>query len=242
VAKRIGVLLSGCGVMDGSEIHEAVLTLLAIDNAGAEAICLAPNDQQHHVVNHLTGQVAEGETRNMLVEAARIARGQIRDVAGVTAGDLDALVLPGGYGAAKNLCAYAVEGTGCRVHPQVERLVREVHRAGKPIGALCIAPVLLAKVLGQAAAPELTIGTDADTARDIEALGGAHVNCPVREFVVDARQKIVSTPAYMLAQSIGEAAAGIDKAVRAVVDMANETSWGIVSEDRQRAAERAARG
>jgi enhancing lycopene biosynthesis protein 2 len=219
MAKRIGVLLSGCGVLDGSEIHEAVLTLLAIDNAGAEAVCIAPNADQMHVVNHVTGEPVAGERRNMLVEAARIARGNIRDAATVEAGDLDALILPGGYGAVKNLCSYAVDGRDCRVRPEVERLLRQMHEAGKPIGAICIAPVIVARIFGAQGAPEITIGTDAATAGDVQAMGATHVNCPVREFVADEANRLVTTPAYMLARSIGEAAAGIEKAVRAVIQM-----------------------
>lgn len=220
MAKRIGVLLSGCGVYDGSEIHEAVLTLLAIDNAGSEAVCIAPNVEQMHVVDHRAGEAVAGQTRNCLEEAARIARGKIRDLATVKADELDALAIPGGFGAAKNLCTYAVDGVQCKVHPEVERLVRAMHAAGKPIAAVCIAPVLLAKILGESVGPTLTIGTDAGTAGDIGTLGGEHANCPVRDFVVDEKNKLVSTPAYMLAQSIGEAAAGIEKAVRTLVEMA----------------------
>ena len=219
MAKRIGVLLSGCGVMDGSEIHEAVLTLLAIDDAGAEAICMAPNVNQMHVVNHVTGQPVEGQRRNVLEEAARIARGEIRDLATVGAADLDGLAIPGGFGAAKNLCTYAVDGVNCQVNPDVARLVQEVHAAGKPIAAICIAPVLLAKILGEQAAATVTIGNDAATADDIRQLGGRHTNCLVKECVVDKAKKVVTTPAYMLAQSIGEAAAGIEKTVRALIEM-----------------------
>src|SRR5512140_2033434 len=142
---RIGVILSGCGVYDGAEIHETVLTLLALDRAGAEAVCLAPDIPQFHVVNHLTGQAAAGESRNVLVESARIARGAVRDVAGAKASEFDALVLPGGFGAAKNLSTFASKGDSCEVDPGVARLVREVHALGKPVGAMCIAPVLLAK-------------------------------------------------------------------------------------------------
>jgi len=220
MSKRVGVLLSGCGVMDGSEIHEAVLTLLAIDKAGATAVCMAPNADQMHVVNHATGQPAKGERRNMLEEAARIARGQIRDVATVKAADLEALALPGGYGAAKNLCTYAVDGVNCKVNPDVARLVREMRAAGKPIAAICIAPVPLTKILGKDAPVTVTIGTDAATANDIRQLGGVHVNCQVKDCVVDKANKLVTTPAYMLGQSIGEVAAGIEKAIRVLVEMA----------------------
>ena len=219
MAKTIGVVLSGCGVMDGAEIHEAVLTLLAIDRAGAEAVCLAPNIRQRHVVNHLTGEESKDEVRNVLVESARIARGKIRDIASVKVGDVDALIFPGGFGAAKNLCDYAFKGSDCSVDPEVARLAKDVHAAGKPIGTVCIAPVIGAKLFGSEQ-PQITIGTDKNTAKDIEKMGAKHVACPVNEFVVDKKRKLVSTPAYMLANSIKEAAEGIEKLVKAVIDLA----------------------
>jgi enhancing lycopene biosynthesis protein 2 len=219
MGKKIGVILSGCGVYDGAEIHESVITLLAIDRLGAEAVICAPDIPQLHVVNHLSGDVEEGAERNVLVESARIARGAIRDVAEVTADELDALILPGGFGAAKNLCDFAVKGAGCDVDPGVAALVRAVHEQGKPVAAVCIAPALLAKVLGDEG-PELTIGNDADTADALEAMGAAHVACPVREFVVDRERKLISSPAYMLAEGISEAAEGIEKTVAALIDMA----------------------
>ncbi len=219
MAKQIGVVLSGCGVFDGSEIHEAVLTLLAIDRAGAAAVCCAPDIRQAHVVNHLTGEESKGESRNVLTESARIARGKVRDVAGVQARELDGLIFPGGFGAVKNLCDYAFHGPDCSINPDVARLAKEVHATGKPIGLICIAPVLAAKLFG-GENPQLTIGTDKNTARDIEKCGASHVACPVTEFVVDKQHKLVSTPAYMLAQSIKDAAEGIEKLVRTVVEMA----------------------
>jgi len=219
MAKKIGVVLSGCGVYDGAEIHESVLTLLALDRRGAEAVLCAPNVPQMHVVDHLSGQVVEGATRNVLVESARIARGAIRDLATVKADELDGLVLPGGFGAAKNLCDFAVKGADCSVHPEVARLVREVHAQGKPVGAVCIAPALVAKVLGKEK-PKLTIGTDAATAKGLEAMGAEHVACGVAQLAVDRGKKLVSTPAYMLGKSISEVAEGIDRAVGALLDMA----------------------
>ncbi|HET6204760.1 MAG TPA: isoprenoid biosynthesis glyoxalase ElbB [Planctomycetota bacterium] len=213
---RIGVLLSGCGVMDGSEIHEAVLTLLSLDRAGAEALCMAPDAPQRDVVNHWTGRPAEGESRNCLVEAARIARGNIRDLATVKAGEIDGLILPGGYGAAKNLSDFAVAGGKAKPHPEVARLVGEVAKAGKPIGAICIAPATVASVLAGSGAT-LTVGNDKGTAAKIVALGCAHEDRRVREVCVDRDARIVSTPAYMLATRIGEAAEGIEKLVREVL-------------------------
>jgi enhancing lycopene biosynthesis protein 2 len=219
MAKKIGVVLSGCGVMDGSEIHEAVLTLLAIDRAGAEAVCMAPNIPQRHVINHLTNEESKGEVRNVLVESARIARGKIRDIAGVKAGEIDALIFPGGFGTAKNLCDYAFKGTDCSVNLEVARLAAAVHAAGKPIGTVCIAPVIGAKLFGKEK-PQVTIGTDKNTAKDIEKMGARHVACPVSEFVVDKECKLVSTPAYMLAIGIKQAAEGIEKLVKTVIDLA----------------------
>ena len=220
MAKKIGVVLSGCGVYDGSEIHEAVITLLAIDRNGAEAVCMAPNVAQLHVVNHLSGEVASGETRNVLVEAARIARGKIKDLATVTAAELDALILPGGFGAAKNLCNFAVKGPDCEVNPEVARIIREMVAAKKPVGAVCIAPAILSRVLGSDRLPhQLTIGTDPDTAAALTGMGSQHVACPAREFVVDQANKIVSSPAYMLAGGIAEAAEGIEKCVKALIGL-----------------------
>lgn len=216
---NVGVILSGCGVYDGAEIHESVLTLLALDRAGAQAVCLAPDTAQRHVVNHLTGQPAEGETRNVLVEAARIARGKVRDLAGFDPSTLDALVLPGGFGAAKNLSDFAVRGADCEVHPEVARVVRAVHAAGKPVGALCIAPVLLARLLG-GESPKLTIGNDPGTASAVEKMGGRHVECTGGHAVVDDEKRLVTTPAYMLDSSIAEVSAGIEKLVAELLRMA----------------------
>jgi enhancing lycopene biosynthesis protein 2 len=220
MSKKIGVILSGCGVYDGSEIHEAVITLLAIDRAGAEAVCMAPDAAQLHVVNHLSGEVAANESRNVLVESARIARGKIKNLKEVTVADFDALILPGGFGAAKNLCDFAVKGADCAVHPEVARILRATVAAKKPLAAVCIAPAILARVLGQdRLAPQLTIGTDSGTAAALEQMGAKHLNCPVREFVVDKENKLVTTPAYMLAGRISEAADGIEKTVKALLDM-----------------------
>lgn len=215
---KIGVVLSGCGFLDGAEIHESVLALLAIDRAGHEAICLAPDRKQADVVNHLTNKPS-AETRNVLAESARIARGKIKDVARATAKDLDALVLPGGYGAAKNISNFASAGPGCEVIPEVNRLVREMHAAGKPIGAICIAPACVARALGDEG-PTVTIGNDRGTAAAIQRMGAKHKNAPVTEAVTDEKNRIVTTPAYMLAHRISEAAEGIEKLVAEVVRLA----------------------
>lgn len=218
--KKIGVLLSGCGVYDGTEIQEAVLTLLALDRAGVEAICMAPDVEQHHVIDHRTGKPA-AEMRNVLTESARIARGKIRDLASVQAGELDGLVLPGGFGAAKNLSDFAFNGAEARALPDVVRLVRDLHAQRKPIGFVCIAPAMAAAIFrGTDVHPRLTVGCDPDTAGAINKMGATHVIHTVAEIEVDADQHIVSTPAYMLAGCISEAADGIERLVAKIVEMA----------------------
>ena len=212
---RLAVVLSGCGVYDGAEIHEAVMTLLAIDRHGAEAQCLAPDIPQHHVINHLTGEES-GETRNVLVEAARIARGKIKPLAGFKAGEYDAIVFPGGFGAAKNLCSLAFDGPGCAVDPSVEAAIRAMAQAGKPIGALCISPALIARVLDGVT---VTIGNDVETAGAIQAMGGTHQQAGHGEVVIDRARKVATTPCYMLDATISQIADGADAVVRAVLGM-----------------------
>jgi enhancing lycopene biosynthesis protein 2 len=216
--KKIGVLLSGCGVMDGSEIHEATLTLFFLDKQGAEIICMAPNKEQFDVMNHVAGSSAQ-EKRNMLVEAARIARGKILDIKTVKADDLDAIIIPGGLGAAKNLCTFASEGSDCRVDEDVAGLLWNLYRAKKPIGALCIAPALIARLFGAEISPELTIGTDAGTASKLEKMGARHKKALVNEIIIDDKNRIVTTPCYMLAQSIKEVGAGVEKLVAQIMRM-----------------------
>jgi len=213
---KIGIVLSGCGVNDGSEIHETVITMLELDKAGAEMIVMAPNIDQLHVINHATGEEMD-DSRNVLIESARISRGNIEDIAGIASKDLDALIFPGGFGVAKNLSDYVMAGMECSVNPDVLRLSREVHNDGKPIGVICIAPAIMAKIL--AGDTELTIGFDEQTASDINAMGAKHVLCPVDEIVVDKEKKVVSTPAYMEAKSIREAASGIEKLVAEILKM-----------------------
>ncbi len=217
---NIGVVLSGCGVYDGSEIHEAVLTLLSIDKVNAKAIIMAPDIDQMHVINHLTGQVANNESRNVLAESARIARGDIKNIKDISQKDLDALIFPGGFGAAKNLSNFAVKGNECSVNEQVIRLFKEMVNAKKPIGAVCIAPVITAKAFESTNTKvSLTIGSDKDTASAVERMGAKHINCPAKEVVIDKENKIISTPAYMLDSRISEVAEGIDKLVGAIVNM-----------------------
>lgn len=215
---KVGVCLSGCGVFDGSEIHEAVLTMLALDQAGAEIVCCAPNVDQAVVIDHLTQRPASGTSRNVLVESARIARGDVKDLAQVKASQIDALIFPGGFGAARNLCDFAEKGPDCTVHPEVERLAGEMLDAGKPIGAICIAPAMLARIVGgRGMHPRMTIGNDKETAAALEKMGVAHLDCPCESFVVDEAHKIVTTPAYMLGKGPAMVFAGIQKLVQEVL-------------------------
>lgn len=212
--KNVCVILSGCGVFDGAEIHESVITLLALARAGATCGCAAPDKPQLHVVNHLSGAIAEGETRNVLVEAARIARGVIQPLSAIRAADFDAVFLPGGFGAAKNLSDFAILGAEGAADPELVRVLGEFRAAGKPIGAVCISPAVLVLALGEG---QVTIGSDGATAAAIEASGGQHVACPVTEMHVDTARRIVTAPAYMVDASIDQVALGIEKAVQATL-------------------------
>jgi enhancing lycopene biosynthesis protein 2 len=213
--KKIAVVLSGCGVFDGSEIHEATLTLLAISKLGGEYSIFAPNIEQYHVINHLTGTVMN-EKRNVLIESARIARGKIQPLSLYKATAFDGLIFPGGFGAAKNLSTYAAEGEKMNVNPDVERAINETAKQSKPIGAFCIAPVLISKVLGNVI---LTIGKDLDTANQLEKLGSTHVTTGHGEIAIDSKNKIVTTPCYMIDSTIAEIYDGIENAVRALFKM-----------------------
>ncbi|MBN2559890.1 MAG: isoprenoid biosynthesis glyoxalase ElbB [Phycisphaerae bacterium] len=215
--KKIAVCLSGCGFLDGAEIHEAVSTLLALDQARAKAVCCAPDIPQAGVVNHLEHGPAS-ETRNVLVESARIARCEIQNVKDVKAADIDALIFPGGFGAAKNLSTFADEGPNCSVNPDVERLAGDMLAARKPIGAICIAPAMLARIVGKKDIhPKMTIGNDANVAGAVNAMGAKHRDCPATEIVTDEAHKIVTTPAYMLASGPAEVYEGIRKLVNEIL-------------------------
>jgi len=214
---KVAVVLSGAGFLDGAEIQESVITLLSLDKAGAEYQCLAPDMEQMHVVNHLTGEVGIGETRNVLVEAARIARTNILDLAAADPADYDAVIFPGGYGAAKNLSDFAVNGSDSKVQPDVLKFAKRFAARGKPMGFVCIAPAMIPHIFDAEA--HLTIGTDEETAAAITAMGGVHVSCPVKEYVVDEQRKLVSSPAYMLNARISEVAEGIEKLVNKVLEL-----------------------
>ncbi len=213
--KKIAIILSGCGVYDGSEIHESVLTLLAIEQQGATYRCFAPNINQHHVINHLTGEVKADETRNVLVESARIARGDIEDIVELYQDEFDALIFPGGFGAAKNLCTFALDAENYQINAEVLTAAQSFIKANKPLGFMCIAPAMIPLVFGEDARG--TIGKDRDIAASLMNRGLAHVDCEVDDIVVDEKRKLVSTPAYMLATSLVEAASGIEKLVKKVI-------------------------
>jgi enhancing lycopene biosynthesis protein 2 len=213
---KCAVILSGCGYLDGAEVFESVLTLLALEHRGATYECFAPDKAQMHVVNHVTGDVQEGESRNVLQEAGRIVRGQIRPLTALDASEFDALFVPGGFGVAKNLSDFAVKGREMQVDPDMLKACQAFAQAAKPAGYVCIAPALIATIYG--GDTRCTVGTDAATAAELVAMGAAHQDCPVDEIVVDESRRVVSTPAYMLAQSIMDAEAGITRLVNRVLD------------------------
>ncbi len=213
--KKVAVILSGAGVYDGAEIHEAVLSLFAIEQNGASWHCFAPDIEQHHVIDHLKGESVVG-TRNVLNEAARIARGDIQDVALLDVNDFDALLVPGGYGVAKNLSSFAFNGQESEVLKSVLEACTAFKKSGKPAGYMCIAPVLLPEVYGKGV--KLTIGNDSEIASSLEAMGAHHINCNADDIVVDEERKLITTPAYMLAESISEASIGINKMVKALLN------------------------
>jgi len=218
---KVAVLLSGCGYLDGAEVRESVLTLLALDQQGAAFQCIAPNALQFHVVNHATGEPVAGAQRNMLEEASRISRmGLCLDLAHAKVADFDALVMPGGYGVAKNHCSFAFDGPQAQVRPDVAAFVGGFFAAGKPVGAICIAPALVALALhhqGDSAA--MTLGNDAGVAQAIESLGQQHQSTPSpRDIVIDEVHKLVTTPAYMFDDArLSDVMVGIERCVAEVL-------------------------
>nr|WP_320117205.1 isoprenoid biosynthesis glyoxalase ElbB [uncultured Marinifilum sp.] len=213
--KKFAVVLAGSGVYDGSEIHESTLAMYAISKNGGEYQIFAPDIDQYHVINHITGEEMS-EKRNVLVESARIARGNIKNLKEFKAEQFDAILFPGGFGVAKNLCTFAFDGANCSVNTDVETAIKAMHLAKKPIGALCISPSLIAKVLGDI---KLTIGQDEETAKAITSLGAKHVNTNHGEIVIDKENKIVSTPCYMLDSSIAQIGEGAENVVKAIMDL-----------------------
>ncbi|WP_158157476.1 isoprenoid biosynthesis glyoxalase ElbB [Vibrio alginolyticus] len=215
--KKVAVILSGSGVYDGSEIHEAVLALYAIEKAGATWHCFAPNIDQLHVINHLTGDEMD-ETRNVLIESARIARGNIDDVAKLNVDEYDALLLLGGFGAAKNLTDFAVSGAECSINTHVAQACRAFANAKKPAGYLCISPVIIPMIYEQGV--KGTVGNDEAVSIAFNQMGGEHTTCPVEDIVFDEKHLVLSTPAYMLAENISQAASGIEKLVSKLIKIA----------------------
>ncbi len=213
--KKVAIVLSGCGVNDGAEIHESVLTMLALDRAGVEYFCFAPDIAQRKVVDHYHKAEVD-EKRNVLVESARIARGDIQPLDSFAAADFAAVIFPGGFGAATTLCSFALDGADLTVNEDVKRVILAMRELGKPIGALCISPVLVAKVINGA---EVTIGNNVDVAAAITAMGAAHKNAGLGEVVVDDKNRIVTTPCYMLDSRISEIYQGIEAMVAELIAM-----------------------
>jgi len=205
--------------MDGSEIHEATLTLLWLAKTDAEYQCLAPDTFQFDVIDHISGNPID-EKRHVIRESARIARGSVLPLSKARAEDYDGVILPGGFGAAKNLSDFALKARDCQVHGALKRFLLAMHNQGKPIGAICIAPVVIAKVFEGVVTLKLTIGTDANTADNIEAMGHQHTDCAADDIVVDEANRVLSTPAYMLGKTIKDVEAGIAKLVKRIVAMA----------------------
>ncbi len=224
---KIGVLLSGNGVYDGSEIHESVLTLLAIDENRGQALCFAPNINQHHVVNHLSGNEMN-EQRNVLIEAARIARGAITDLAEVTSASLDALVVPGGFGAAKNLTKWAFSGPEGEINQQVKRIITEMVQSKKPIVGLCMGPTVIAKALEDTGLKQhLTVGTTKETSpyeidaisAGMEKIGAVVEMKTIKEISIDVENRIISAPCYMMEGSITDVRDNIKQAIDELFEM-----------------------
>jgi enhancing lycopene biosynthesis protein 2 len=208
--KKFAVILAGCGVFDGAEIHEATLTLLSIKKLGADYEIFAPDITQHHVINHLTGEVMH-EQRNVLIESARIARGKIKSMTQFKADLYDAIILPGGFGVAKNICTWAFEGDQCHINPDVEKAVKSMHNAGKPIGAMCITPIILGKLFP---GTNVTTGNDSDSAHFIKMMGSVYTKTTHGEVIIDKARKIFTTPCYMLDANIVQIAVGTENIVR----------------------------
>lgn len=214
--KKIAVVLSGCGFKDGAEITEAVSTLIALSEAGAEYKIFAPN-LEFTATNHISDQTQE--KRNILTEASRIARGEISELKNLSVNDFDGIVFPGGFGAALHLCTWAQDGSGCQVNEDIQHIITDFHKNAKPIAAICIAPALIAKVLGEHKI-NITIGNDKETAQEIEKTGAKHVECKVDDFITDRDAKIITTPAYMYEAKPHLVFKGISGAVNELVNMA----------------------
>lgn len=214
--KNIAIILSGCGVFDGSEIYESVCTFLALEKVGAAYQCFAPNISQAKVVNHITGE-SMNESRNVLVESARLARGNVQDLTELNVNDFDALIFPGGFGAASSLSDFAEKGADCTVIPAIEKVIKAFSDAQKSVGFICITPTIAAKVYADNL--QCSVGNDSETSKALALMGANPQECTVDDIIVDTKHKVVSTPAFMLGQNISEVAAGIEKLVNAIVTM-----------------------
>ena len=214
--KNIAIILSGCGVYDGSEIYESVITFMALEKAGVAYQCFAPNIEQTDVINHVK-QISMQQTRNVLIEAGRLARGNVKDLAEIDVTQFDGLILPGGFGAAKNLCDFAERGSNCIINEEVETTICAFKEAHKPAGFICIAPVIAAKIYADNL--KCTLGNDPDMAKKIKAMGAEPIDCKVDNVVLDERHKVVTTPAFMLGKTISEVAPGIEKLVNTLIKM-----------------------
>ncbi len=212
--KKVALILAGSGVYDGSEIHEATMAMYALAKNELDYMCFAPDIPQAHVINHLTGEEMK-ETRNVLIESARLARGEVKNITVLQADEYDAILFPGGFGAAKNLSDFAFKGDGMTVHPEVERVIKDFHAKQKPIGALCIAPTIIAKVLGA----KVTIGKDPETAQAIINMGGVHEEKSATDISIDETNKIVTNPCYMMASSVYEIGEGAEACIEALKGM-----------------------
>lgn len=217
--KKVAVILSGCGYLDGSEIRESVLTLLALDTLKIQYDIFSLNEEQYHVINHLTGDVVQNGKRNVLEESARIARGKVSDIAKIDVHNYSSLIIPGGFGVAKNLCSFAFEGIHAKVKPIILKVINEFYTNKKPIGAICISPALIALSLGSNN-PVITLGSDKELAEEIEKTGVSHTNCATSDCIIDEKNKIVTSPAYMDDDiNLADAYLGISKLVKAVIEL-----------------------
>lgn len=218
--KKVAVVLAGCGSKDGSEIHEAVTTLLALKRNNADYVCFSINKNQHHVVDHTKDEPLAKENRNMLIESARIARGEIKDLKEYKPEDFDALIFPGGFGVAKNLFTYALDGVECKIDSLVEKTILDTRAAGKPIGAICISPLLVTRAFRDSnIKPKVTVGKGEDLIEAVKKLGGIPEKKEVDEICYDEVNKIVSAPAYTIGENISEVASGIEKLVKKIVEI-----------------------
>jgi enhancing lycopene biosynthesis protein 2 len=224
--KRVAVILSGCGAEDGSEIREALLTLLSLERAGAEAIFAAPDVPQGQVANHMTGAIEASQTRRALEEAARIGRGKVRDLATLKVEDADALIVPGGAGVATTLSTYAAKAELCEVNQDVVRLLKGMLASHRPMGFICLAPLLAARVLGPVAGVRVTLGVRGSSQAKHAAIMGADVRpCAVGDVVIDQKARVISTPSYMYDDArLPQVASAIDKLVRSVLSLAKDRS------------------